>query len=142
MSLLLIRTCCSIEPALPKELKSKMVINLILDFLIGLVPLLGDIADAVYKCNTKNFVLLEKELNKRADKRRPGFEIITDPEDGPEYEDDGQAESDQDIAMDGSPPRYNSTRPPRRPEQSYNPQQPGGRSGRYASAQQVDLEEC
>jgi Domain of unknown function (DUF4112) len=100
-----------------------MFINLILDFLIGLVPLLGDIADAVYKCNTKNFVLLEKELNKRADKRRPGFEIITDPEDGPEYEDE-EAASGQDVAADGLPPRYNSMRSPRRPEHSYNPQRP------------------
>ncbi len=40
----------------------KMVANLGLDFLAGLVPLIGVIPDAWYKANTRNLKLMEREL--------------------------------------------------------------------------------
>lgn len=70
MSWSLINTCCSLDPELSLGVKSKMYRNVALDFLVGLVPLLGDIADAFYKCNTRNFILLEKELLRRVEERR------------------------------------------------------------------------
>jgi hypothetical protein len=45
-----------------------MLINVIIDFFIGLVPFIGDIADAVYKCNTRNAVILEKHLREKGAK--------------------------------------------------------------------------
>ena len=39
--------------------------NIIIDFFIGLIPFAGDLADALYKCNTRNAVLLEKYLRER-----------------------------------------------------------------------------
>jgi hypothetical protein len=42
-----------------------MVMNIIIDFVIGLVPFLGDIADTFFRCNTRNAVALEKMLNAR-----------------------------------------------------------------------------
>lgn len=39
--------------------------NIVIDFVIGLVPFVGDLADAAYKCNTRNAVLLEKYLRER-----------------------------------------------------------------------------
>lgn len=45
-----------------------MLVNVIIDFFIGLVPFIGDIADAVYKCNTRNAVLLEKYLREKGAK--------------------------------------------------------------------------
>lgn len=36
-----------------------------LDFAVGLVPILGDLADAAFKCNGKNVRLLEQHLDKR-----------------------------------------------------------------------------
>ena len=42
-----------------------MMFNLLIDFIIGLVPFLGDLADAVYKCNTRNAVILEKHLRQK-----------------------------------------------------------------------------
>jgi hypothetical protein len=109
LALLLIRTCCAV--GLSSEIKRKMFFNLILDFVIGLVPLLGDIADAVYKCNTKNFTILEKELNRRGNERlraknKQELEIAVDPEDGAKY--DGE----QDLERGPSPPEYTASQAP------------------------------
>jgi bacillopeptidase F (M6 metalloprotease family) len=45
-----------------------MMINVLIDFVIGLVPFIGDIVDAVYKCNTRNAVILEKHLREKGAK--------------------------------------------------------------------------
>jgi hypothetical protein len=42
-----------------------MYTNMALDFGIGLVPVLGDIADAWFKCNTRNNIVLERYLRER-----------------------------------------------------------------------------
>lgn len=39
--------------------------NIALDFVVGLVPFVGDLADAAFKCNTKNVRLLERCLDER-----------------------------------------------------------------------------
>lgn len=41
----------------------QMVTNIILDAVIGFVPVLGALGDAIWKANTKNVALLEKELD-------------------------------------------------------------------------------
>ncbi|MDO6547495.1 DUF4112 domain-containing protein [Pseudoalteromonas carrageenovora] len=46
-----------------KRIKSKMVINMLIDFIGGLVPFFGDIFDAFFKANTRNTRLLKKYLN-------------------------------------------------------------------------------
>lgn len=51
-----------------KKMRSLMIANLIFDGAIGLVPFFGDIADTIFKCNTRNVVLLEHLLTKRARK--------------------------------------------------------------------------
>jgi len=45
-----------------------MYSNLMIDFGIGLVPVAGDLADAWFKCNTRNNLLLEKVLRERGQK--------------------------------------------------------------------------
>ncbi|KAG0177816.1 hypothetical protein DFQ29_004302 [Apophysomyces sp. BC1021] len=50
---------------LPRSVLSQMMFNIALDFVIGLVPLIGDILDIFYKCNTRNAILLEQFLLKR-----------------------------------------------------------------------------
>src|SRR5215475_1525635 len=45
-----------------------MYTNLAIDFGIGLIPVLGDIADAWFKCNTRNNMLLERYLRERGQK--------------------------------------------------------------------------
>jgi hypothetical protein len=65
MAIMVLRTCQQVEGGLPAEVTSKMWFNIILDFGIGLVPLLGDIADAVFRANTRNAVVLEKYLRQK-----------------------------------------------------------------------------
>jgi Domain of unknown function (DUF4112) len=42
-----------------------MYANLAMDFGIGLIPVVGDFADAWFKCSTRNNVLLERFLRER-----------------------------------------------------------------------------
>lgn len=62
MAVMVLRTCQQVEGGLPADVKSKMIFNIILDFFVGLVPVLGDVADAVLRANTRNAVVLEKFL--------------------------------------------------------------------------------
>jgi len=40
----------------------KMILNVLFDFLVGLIPIIGDICDALHKSNIHNYALLEKHL--------------------------------------------------------------------------------
>ena len=142
LACMLIRTCCSIEPELPASVKTTMWRNLAFDFVIGLVPFLGDIADAMYKCNTKNVILLEKELVKRAEKRRRDAGKPPIPGAGPDSVEDYETFDDEyaTSAPSGPPPRYTSTKKPSRPERAYDPQHSGSRAGYSGARHEVDLE--
>jgi len=48
MAVMVLRTCEQVEGGLPADVKSKMMFNIVVDFAIGLVPFLGDIADGGY----------------------------------------------------------------------------------------------
>ncbi|KAL8770966.1 MAG: hypothetical protein Q9209_003385 [Squamulea sp. 1 TL-2023] len=58
--------CCKV--GLDASTKSKMTMNIVLDFALGLTPVLGDIADALFKANTRNLIELEKFLIKKGKK--------------------------------------------------------------------------
>jgi hypothetical protein len=47
---------------LPSEVMSQMGANIVLEAVVGSVPLLGDLFDAYYKANVRNLALLEKHL--------------------------------------------------------------------------------
>lgn len=47
---------------LPNKLYFKMILNVLIEFLIGSIPLIGDIFDIAWKCNVKNLNLLKKAL--------------------------------------------------------------------------------
>jgi hypothetical protein len=55
-----------------------MIFNILIDFGIGLIPILGDIADALYRANTRNAWLLETYLVKKAEAQRHG--VVQDPD--------------------------------------------------------------
>lgn len=79
----IIRKADKIEGGLPSSLKNRMYLNVAADFAIGLVPLLGDIADALYKANSRNTWLLEDYLVKKAAaEQSPQSRRIDDPEQG------------------------------------------------------------
>ena len=64
-ALLVISTCNRIDGHLPRSTLILMLFRAVLDWIIGLIPFLGDALDAVYKCNTANVNTLEKYLEKR-----------------------------------------------------------------------------
>lgn len=65
MAVWILRTCGKIEGGLPMTLQSRMWSNIVLDFLVGLVPLLGDVAGTLFRSNKKNVALLEEYLEKK-----------------------------------------------------------------------------
>lgn len=65
MAMMVLNTCRRVEGGLDKATGSKMVINIVVDAFIGVVPFFGDIADALFKCNSRNAVLLDEFLTAR-----------------------------------------------------------------------------
>lgn len=57
-----------IEGGLPASLRLRMKTNIAIDFGIGLIPLVGDFINVLYKCNLRNFVLLEQHLVNKYEK--------------------------------------------------------------------------
>lgn len=78
MALMVVKTCQKIDGGLPATLRARMMFNIALDFGLGLIPLLGDIADAVFRANTRNAWLLEMYLTKKMEAERVGH--VSDPE--------------------------------------------------------------
>ena len=78
MALMVYRTCCQAD--IPSTLRGRMMMNIILDFAVGLVPILGDVADAVFKANTRNAALLYGHLKDRGRVRMEGGGVIEEEE--------------------------------------------------------------
>ncbi|EKD99812.1 MAG: hypothetical protein ACD_22C00171G0008 [uncultured bacterium] len=53
-----------IQMNVPQHKLRKMFINIVLDFAIGFVPVLGDIADFTFKSNLMNLEILKKHMEK------------------------------------------------------------------------------
>lgn len=58
------------QMGVPSEVIWKMVGNILLDSLIGLVPALGDILDFAWKANSRNIALLDQYLNTDHERRQ------------------------------------------------------------------------
>ena len=54
----------AIQFKLPKTILLRMVSNIVIDAVVGLVPILGDLFDTTWKANTRNINLLENHLQK------------------------------------------------------------------------------
>jgi Domain of unknown function (DUF4112) len=151
LALMLIRFCDTVEPKLPSAVKFAMFKNLAFDFALGLVPLLGDIVDAVYKSNTKNVVLFEEELVRRAEKRQIEAGKAVNQAAGEKLVNQAAGErfaqkykvldnGHEQRAPSGSAPRYPSTKTPRNPEQIYDPERSHVRAEYSGAGNEVDLE--
>ena len=57
-----------------------MHLNIAIDFALGLVPIVGDLADATYRANTRNAWLLESYLTKKLEAEAQGH--VSDPDIG------------------------------------------------------------
>lgn len=137
-ALSLVRKAMKVEGGLDKSLQARMMINIALDFAIGLVPFLGDVADAAFKCNTKNLRLLEIHLDKkykprhldrderndvgvdkakRASNRKSGIYMPTDPPPATIFEDFSDEEEERRRHADEQASgRVQEPRPTRAPE--------------------------
>ena len=56
----------------PRVVQLRMLLNVAIDLIVGVVPVVGDVADVVWKSNAKNFALLERHAARGApgDRRR------------------------------------------------------------------------
>lgn len=75
-------TARKIDDGLPLDLQLIFFFNLIVDFLLSLIPVVGEFVEIGYKANLRNFLLLEKHLYRVGQKNlhhiepeevRPGF---------------------------------------------------------------------
>jgi len=48
--------------------KLRIIINMLVDFTVGLIPFFGDVFDAYFKANTRNTQLLKRYLHERSKK--------------------------------------------------------------------------
>lgn len=122
MALMVMKTCMSVEGGLPSGLKIKMVFNIFFDFIIGLVPFVGDLVDAIFRANTRNVVLLEEYLRQNGKKnlRQSGLPIpAIDPSDPVEFD------RAQNESSPGSSSRQHSRQPSRQPSPNPPPYQQG-----------------
>ncbi|KAG7191284.1 uncharacterized protein KQ657_003597 [Scheffersomyces spartinae] len=71
-----------LDDRFPLDLLLIFVFNIAIDFAFGLIPIVGDLVEVGYKCNSRNFLLLEKHLTRVGQKNmgiipedevRPGF---------------------------------------------------------------------
>jgi hypothetical protein len=60
---------------LPKRVLLRMFGNILVELLVGTIPLLGDAFDAVWKANTRNMRLLDQHYNPTL-KERPSRRIL------------------------------------------------------------------
>lgn len=57
---------------LPLSLKIRMLWNIMADWAIGLIPVLGDVADVYFKANNRNMKILLKHINEDFQNRQIG----------------------------------------------------------------------
>ncbi|RYP80479.1 hypothetical protein DL770_006196 [Monosporascus sp. CRB-9-2] len=62
LALMVIHTAKQVEGGLPFTLKARMYALALVDFIVGLIPFVGDIADAIFKSNNRNTIALEAYL--------------------------------------------------------------------------------
>lgn len=143
MALMVLRTCQQVEGGLPSDVKAKMMINIVLDFAVGLVPFLGDIADALFRANTRNAVVLEKYLRSKGAhnlKQQGQTQRLSDPTDPDEF--------DRHLREElGPPPQYttapaNQNARPTQPQEARVPAESRGGwfSGLGSKKKQPDVE--
>ncbi|KAF8854661.1 hypothetical protein BDZ45DRAFT_676763 [Acephala macrosclerotiorum] len=152
IAMMVLRTCQQVEGGLPTSVKTKMMFNIVLDFGIGLVPFLGDIADALFRANTRNAVELEKFLREKGAKALKAQGQRTPPLDPTDPD-----EFDRQIQEEHGPPPQYTTAPPTRqgtqaahngngryheqpPAQPARPDPAAGRGGWLGRSKQQDME--
>jgi hypothetical protein len=56
----------SVRYGIPREIITKMLANVLVDLLLGIVPVVGDLADMWFRANERNVALLKEYLGDEA----------------------------------------------------------------------------
>lgn len=81
-SLLLYWVARSLDDGLPLDIQLLFFFNILIDFVLSFIPIIGQLIEIGYKANLRNFLLLEKHLKRVGEKNlgiitedevRPGF---------------------------------------------------------------------
>ncbi len=62
----------------PLTLKIKMLWNVLIDWVVGLVPILGDVVDVFFKSNNRNMALLVEHINQDYQSRKASPKPVKD----------------------------------------------------------------
>jgi len=54
----------------PKPVLARMVLNVALDTIVGVVPVVGDLFDVAWKANMRNMALLERYIDRPVETRK------------------------------------------------------------------------
>lgn len=95
-ALQLVSKASSVDGGLPEKIRLQMISNVVFDFVIGLIPFVGDFMNILYKCNSRNFILLEKHLVEKYS------ELVPVPQSGPRS---GKSPQPPPPAKPNLPPR-------------------------------------
>lgn len=101
MAAMVISTAKKVDGGLPSSLVTKMWFWAIIDLIVGFVPFIGDIFDAVIKANARNAIYLEEHLREKGKKnlRKSGLPLPeVDPSDPREFD---RAEREPDNRRNG-----------------------------------------
>lgn len=66
LSLQVIKLAHQVDSGLPPAVLAQMVGNIVIDFVLGITPIVGTIVGAIYKANSRNSLVLEHFLKERA----------------------------------------------------------------------------
>lgn len=64
---MLVKACERIEGGLPPSLRWRMHLNIVIDLGIGLLPVVGDLADVYFRANMRNATILGNYLRRTTD---------------------------------------------------------------------------
>ncbi|CZT18987.1 uncharacterized protein RCC_04832 [Ramularia collo-cygni] len=152
LALLLVRKTRKLDGGIDTTLVVRMLINVAIDFLVGLVPFIGDLADAAFKANTKNLRLLEEHLDnkykpsnlkfddrdfvgvdkeRRKTNRKSGIYMPNDPPPATVFE-DSDVEDDRYHSAGAPPSRVDGFHEPR-PAYATEERRGGERAGVHSS---------
>jgi hypothetical protein len=156
IALMIFKRMRKVEGGLDGSTQIQMLLNIIVDFAIGLIPFVGDLIDAAFKANTKNVRLLERHLDakykpdalkkdardyagvdkaERQKKRKSGIFSKRDPPPATAFEDFDDEAEDRRRFVEESDDGY-SVREPERTRAPEDRRGGGGGGGYYSGSRQ------
>jgi hypothetical protein len=150
IALMIFKRMRKVEGGLDNGTQIQMLLNILVDFAIGLIPFVGDLIDAAFKANTKNVRLLERHQKYKPDslksdareyagvdkaerqkKRKSGIFSKRDPPPATAFEDfDDEAEDRRRFVREQDSEDGYSVR---EPERTRAPEDRRGNGGNYNS---------